>query len=138
MKTISFIGLGLALTGIFAGRAQADTAKAAPVTIVAPRSVFTQPTNPQEGRDPFFPESTRVYESNIPVTAASEAASTLMIKGFSMMDGRPMVIINNHTFMAGDEGDVLSSAGHTHVHCLEIRPGTVVVEVNGARHEIHF
>lgn len=127
---------------VLAGRSYADAPKPPAAKIVAPvappHSTFTQPTGPREGRDPFFPESTRVFESNVAVTSASQSATTLAVKGFSIVGGRPMVIINNHTFMSGDEGDVLSAGARVHVRCLEIRAGTVVVEVNGARREIHF
>lgn len=144
MKILSIICLGLATGLVPAGQSFAQTpAKptvvAAPVAVVPPRSVFTQPNNPREGRDPFFPESSGVYDRNVVTThAAAESATTLSVKGYSMVNGRPIVIINNHSFMTGDEGDVLSSGARAHIRCLEIRPGTVVVEVNGARHEIHF
>lgn len=125
-----------------AGRSFAQAPKPAPAkappVVVPPRSVFTQPNGPREGRDPFFPESSRVFDANTVSTHAAETATTLAIKGYSVVNGRPIVIINNHSFVVGDEGDVLSGSNRAHVRCLEIRPGTVVVEVNGARHEIHF
>ena len=143
MKTSYIIFLALALGLMPAGRSfgqapAATPAKAAPV-FVPPRSVFTQPASPRDGRDPFFPESSGVYDRYAATTHASaENATTLAVKGYSVSNGRPIVIINNHSFMAGDEGDVLSGSSRAHIRCLEIRPGTVVVEVNGARHEIHF
>lgn len=123
-----------------AGYGFADEPKTAPAkaTVVAPRSIFTQPTSPREGRDPFFPESTRVFDSEVAQHAALETATTLTVKGFSIVNGRPMVIINNHSFMAGDEGDVLSGANRAHVRCLEITAGTVFVQVNGVHQELHF
>ena len=141
MKNFSIILVGLTLLLMPVGRiiAQAPApAKAAPPAVVPPRSVFTQPNSPREGRDPFCPESTRVFDAMASTHAATEVATTLAVKGYSMSNGRPMVIINNHTFTTGDEGDVLSGPNRTHIRCIEIRPGTVVVDVNGARHEIHF
>jgi hypothetical protein len=141
VKTFITFWLGLALILLGAGRSLADTPKTAPAKptpLVPPRSAFTQPTGPGDGRDPFFPESTRVFDANVTTTHSTETTTTLVVKGFSIVNGRPIVIINNHSFMAGDEGDVLSNGNHAHVRCLEIRAGTVIVDVNGARHELHF
>lgn len=144
MKTLSIIYLVLALVLVTGGPSFAEAPKTAPEAakvppvVVPPRSVFTQPTNPREGRDPFCPESTRVFDANLSSHAAAETATTLAVKGYTVMNGHPVVIINNHPFMAGDEGDVLSGGSRAHLRCLEIRPGTVIIEVNGARHEIHF
>lgn len=107
--------------------------------VLPPKSAFSQPTAPRDGRDPFFPDSTRVFDSNVTVAHATETVTTLTIKGFSIVRGRPMVIINNHSFMVGDEGDVLGVGGsRAHIHCLEINSGTVIVDLNGARHELHY
>ena len=43
-----------------------------------------------------------------------------------------MAIINNHTFAVGDEGDVITPSGRVHLRCIDIQPGTVVIEVNGS------
>ena len=142
MKTVSIICLALVLLSV--GRGFADTPKAAaakaPIVIVAPHSTFIQPTTQAEGRDPFYPESTRVFDSAPVATqqAHVEAPTSLTVKGVSVVNGHTYVILNNHTFGIGDEGDVISGSTHVHVHCLEIRPGTVIVEINGARHEIRY
>ncbi len=109
--------------------------KAAPVKPVPARSVFVMPTNMHEGRDPFFPESTRPYEDN----AANKhpmAENSFVVKGMSIEHGRPMVIINNHTFALGDEGDVLTTSGRVHIRLAEIHDKNVIIEVNGSRHEL--
>jgi hypothetical protein len=138
VKTFSIICLGLALVFLPAGRGFADAPAKTPRVIVPPHSTFIQPASPAEGRDPFYPESMRVFESAPATTQHVEAITTIAVKGVSVVNGRPVVILNNHSFMAGDEGDVISGNSHVHVHCLEIRPGTVVVEINGARHEIRY
>lgn len=99
--------------------------------------MFTIPTNAREGRDPFFPESVRPFEAAVQVSHKVEATS-LVIKGFSGTPGHRFVIINNHTFAPGDEGDVLTNNGRAHIHCVEIRNNVVVVEINGQRHEIPY
>ena len=140
MKTFFKICLGLALVTAFSGQSFAEPPKAAAAKTpaVPPRSVFTQPASQREGRDPFYPESTRVMDSIVAATHAMDTSTTLTVKGYSVVNGHPMVIINNHSFMAGDEGDVLSGTIRAHVHCLEIQPGMAIVEVNGARKIIHF
>jgi len=145
-------GLTLAATAAVAAPQTANSsatnaAKATPpkpAAIIPARSIFTQPSSIRDGRDPFFPESTRAFDAANTAAVANGAprnieATQLAIKGVSRdARGRLMVIINNHTFMVGDEGDVLVTGGRAHLRCMEIRPDTVIVEVNGARHEIRY
>lgn len=114
-----------------------ESPKAPHAKLVPARSVFVLPTSPRDGRDPFFPESTRLFENTVAAKpAAKMVANVFSIKGFSVEHGRAMVIINNHTFAVGDEGDVRTSDGRMHLRCLEIRNGMVVIEVNGTRREL--
>jgi hypothetical protein len=110
---------------------------AVPADTNAPaKSIFILPSSPSEGRDPFFPNSMRPYEeamSKRPVELTS-----LEIKGFSEIAGHRYVIINNHTFGAGDEGDVITPQGRIHIRCLEVGPDSVLVESGGARHLLKF
>jgi hypothetical protein len=111
--------------------------KAAPVKPALPVSTFTMPSGPREGRDPFFPESTRPYEENKPTPTGSTLASdSFSVKGLSVEHGHPMVIINNHTFAVGDEGDVLTSAGHVHLRLVQIQGNTAIIQANGLRREL--
>jgi len=145
VKTFSKIQLMVLFT--VAGSAlngHAEPAKA-PVRTGPIKSVFVMPTSPKEGRDPFFPDSTRVYETTAAATAVAAAATVhgpeitnLKVKGYSVMNGRAMVIINNHAFMVNDEGDVLTLSGRVHIRCMEIRPGLAIIQVNGQRMDLHF
>jgi hypothetical protein len=140
VKTISKIQwliLPFVLCARLTGGAQpvkTPPAKPAPI-----RSTFIIPASPQEGRDPFFPESTRVYEVAV-AAAASQVVevTTLVVKGFSIINGHPMVIINNHSFTINDEGDVLTPGGRVHVRCLDIKPSVAIIEANGHRQDLHF
>lgn len=110
---------------------------AAPANTHPPvKSVFVQPTNPNEGRDPFFPNSMRPYQDFVPKHAVVN--SVLQIKGFSEIAGHRYVIINNHTFAEGDEGDVLTPGGRVHVRCLTLGADSVLVEANGSRQVLRF
>jgi len=117
---------------VFGGPPTAAPAKPVPV-----RSEFVMPASPQEGRDPFFPESTRPYESAMVVKRTVEV-NAFSVKGISIENGHPMAIINNHTFAVGDEGDVLTPTGRVHLRCTDIRAGTVEIEVNGVKRELNI
>lgn len=108
---------------------------AAPAKPVLVRSEFVMPTSPREGRDPFFPESTRPYEDSI-VAKRTVEVNAFSVKGISIEHGHPMAIINNHTFAVGDEGDVLTPTGRVHLRCIEIGTATVEIEVNGVKREL--
>jgi hypothetical protein len=99
-------------------------------------SVFILPANAEEGRDPFFPRSSRPYETAAAATTNSVEVTALVLKGFSGTPDHRLVIINNHTFAAGDEGDVIAEQGRIHVHCIEIKSRSVVIEVSGKYHEL--
>jgi hypothetical protein len=109
--------------------------KAAPAKPVPAQSVFVMPTSYRDGRDPFFPNSIRPYESN-PTSKHTVDTTTFTVRGLSVEGGHSMVIINNHTFGVGDSGDVLASTGRVHLHVIEIRSDAVVIEVNGNRREL--
>jgi hypothetical protein len=96
------------------------------------RSIFVLPSNPREGHDPFFPDSLRPYESAV-VTNHTVEITSLIFKGVSGPPDHRLVIINNHTFAAGDEGDVTTSQGRIHVRCVEIKADSVVIEATGQR-----
>ena len=101
------------------------------------RSVFVIPSNSREGRDPFFPESTRMFDAAIAASKTVEV-SALTVKGFSGTPGHRFVIINNHTFGIGDEGDVITPTGRVHIRCTEIHATIVAIEVNGLRRELRL
>jgi hypothetical protein len=102
------------------------------------RSTFIMPSDPKEGRDPFFPNSTRPYKTAVTVSSPSQDISSLVIKGFSGSVDHRLVIINNHTFATGDEGDVITSIGRIHLRCIEIRTNSVVIDVGGQIHELFY
>jgi hypothetical protein len=101
-------------------------------------SVFVFPSDPRQGRDPFFPNSNRPYKVAVATTSRSQEVSSLVIKGFSGSADHRLVIINNHTFAPGDEGDVITSGGRIHLSCIEIKTNSVVIEVGGERHELFY
>lgn len=111
------------------------TAPAKPAPVL---SVFVMPAGVREGRDPFYPESTRPYEGTAPAAVAVDPAEATVLKvpGYSFSNGKRMVIINNHTFGIGEDGDVMTTSGRVHIRCLDIRNDSTTVEVNGRRREL--
>jgi hypothetical protein len=102
------------------------------------RSVFVLPSNSKEGRDPFFPDSDRPYEIAAAANPQAGKVSSLILKGFSGPLDHRLVIINNHTFATGDEGNVITSSGRIHLRCVEIKTDSVVIEIGSQRHELIY
>ena len=131
-------------TGLFAALVMAVPAAAAPsgqttATEAAIRSAFVIPSNPQEGRDPFFPDSSRPYRHAQATTQHLVAdVTSLVLKGISGPSDHRLAIINNRTFAVGDEQDLVTPQGRLRVHCVEIKPDSVVVEFAGESHELKY
>ena len=105
------------------------------------QSVFAYPNNPSEGRDPFFPSSTRVYISNPQNQVRGPSLADLSLKTILGTPPRIFALINNHTFAAGDEGDVILKGGQRlHIRCVNIdaKAGTATVEANGLSQTMHL
>ena len=134
------IALLLAGTAMILPAVAAPAAKPAqpPAPEVVTRSTFAMPANPKEGRDPFFPNSTRPYEIVSSAKAHTADISSLALKGISGPPDRRLAIINNHTFGVGDEENITTPQGPIHIRCLEIKTDSVVIECNGQRHELNY
>lgn len=137
-------GLGLACTMVASGVEKtnppsgashdATNSPAKPAAIEIPTSQFAIPTVIADGRDPFFPESTRMIK--VPTTNTNStiksAPAALVLQGIS---GR-FALINGRTFEAGEEGDVTAGKSKVHIHCISIREDGVTVEADGTRLEL--
>jgi hypothetical protein len=100
-----------------------------------PKSVFIIPTTPQEGKDPFYPHSMRLF-TNLRVTTTNPPAVIAVELHLKALSGPPdhrLAIINNLTFAAGEQGEVATNAGRVRIVCLEIKDDSVVVLVGGER-----
>jgi hypothetical protein len=141
--------LGLAFTTRAAQTppAAADKAKAttnaAPAEVELPKSDFIIPTTPQEGKDPFFPLSVRVYPRAPVVTPSITNVPAIVVvqldlKGISGALNRRLAIINNQTFAVGEAGEITVNADRVRVVCKEIKDDSVVVLVNGQERTLHL
>jgi hypothetical protein len=119
------------------------TTNAAPAELELPKSVFIIPTTAAEGRDPFFPLSTRLTPAPPVVTTTTTNIPTnivvqLDLKGISGALNHRLAIINNQTFGVGEEGEVAVNSGRVRVVCKEIKDNSVVVLVNGQQRTLYL
>lgn len=107
---------------------------ALPAQLEIPKSVFLIPTTPQEGKDPFFPLSRRLFASVVVRTnlqPAVVATVELKLNGVSGTADHRLAIINNRTFEANEESLVSTASGPVRIRCLEIKSDSVLVQVGG-------
>jgi hypothetical protein len=105
-----------------------------------PPSVFVVPSQPSEGRNPFFPQSTTVT-----VAAPTKVTKENPIESFSfVLNGitsppKRTAMINGRTFEPGEEGEVrLPSGGKILIKCVEIKADSAIIDVTGQRRELHL
>jgi hypothetical protein len=108
-----------------------------------PQAVFVQPTKPQEGRDPFFPRSTRPYGSSMVVETNQAAVVAtppvdLRLKGFSGTADHRLAIINNQTFAVGEIAEVTAGNTRLRILCLKINDDNVVIKVGNETRTLHL
>src|ERR1017187_7361814 len=72
---------------VAAPASQSQSGKASPH-----RSVFILPANPGEGRDPFFPQSNRPYETAMTATNNTVGITALVVRGISGPPDHRLVI----------------------------------------------
>lgn len=108
---------------------------------VVAKSEFTLPRKMTEGRDPFFPNSSRPYASETvakPTGDSSLPDHEFSLKGISGSAERPLAIINNTTFTTGEENEVIIKGKRIKIRCAEINmtAGTVLFEYGGSRRQL--
>lgn len=121
-------GFLLLLLCLPAARAAQPVIVAPPEAAPLPKSVFMD--DPQFGKDPFFPASTR-RGAQILKTSATVVIPDLTVKGISGTKERRLAIINNRTFEVGEEAELKVSGQLVKIRCVEIREKSVLLEVNG-------
>jgi hypothetical protein len=120
-------------------KAKPPEAKSASTNVVViPNSVFAWPPTQKDGRDPFFPDSTRIYANSAVNTNAVPTAVILKLDGIGGTRERPLVMINGHTFGPDETAQIATTSGRIKVHVLEITTNSAVVEVNGVSRELRL
>src|ERR1019366_9551834 len=114
------------------GLAPAAT-NALPLMPQIPQSLFIIPTTPPEGKDPFFPGSTRIFNDVVVTTKLQPPVVVweLKLNGMSGPADHRLSIINNHTFETGEEGEVVSNVGRSRIICKDIKADSVRVLISG-------
>lgn len=124
-------------------RTAAPVAAARPVAepIAPPVSTFVVPRKPVDGRDPFFPNSNRVYGTDNTVTNRPPTiVADLVLKGISGTPEQPLAIINTTTFTVGESNEVILKNGRLRIQCVEINMslGTVLLQIGSERRELRL
>lgn len=125
-----------AATAPSAKAAATETPEPAEEPAPLPRSEFID--DPTTTKDPFFPNSMR----RVPVRATPKARASavpepkslsagLSLKGITGSRSNPLALINNKTCAVGDVVQVKVPDGEVTLKCVEIRPDSVVITVEG-------
>jgi hypothetical protein len=121
----------------------AATAATTPVSTeapVLPLSTFAVPRKVTEGRDPFFPNSIRVYGESLNTNRSATVMVDLVLKGISGTTEKPLAIINSTIFTAGESNEVILKNGRMRIQCVEINlsAGTVLLQIGTERRELRL
>jgi len=116
----------------------ADNTAASPIVPVgAPKSEFVD--DPGNGKDPFFPRSSRrkvVVRTVETAPPDPTVPSFIKLKGISSAQGRKLAIINNYTLGEGEERELKVNGQILKLRCIEIKEKSVIIESGGATKEI--
>ena len=123
--------LAAAAIGIISGSAHAAITKTNAVPAETPgKSIFQEDL--KNGKDPFFPKSTRRNAQgpigNAPVLAP---IIKLALKGISGPANNRLALINNQPITAGETATVRVPGGQIKVRCWEINADSAVISVEG-------
>jgi hypothetical protein len=97
------------------------------------------PPTVKDGRDPFFPDSIRIYnEGKAPARTVAKDI-TLKLNGVSGTGTNRLVMINGYTFAQNESHEIPTSSGRIKVRCVEITSDeSVLIEVNGVSRELRM
>jgi hypothetical protein len=113
-----------------------------PAIILEPavQSLFKEPANPKEGRNPFFPQSAQVVTPIIRTNNVPDViASAFVLNGITPSGPKRTAMINGRTFEAGESGEVkLPSGIKVMIKCEEIKNDAVIIVVDGQRRELRL
>lgn len=127
-----------------AAKAAPAKTSAAPVNhVVDTKSEFSVPGTIVDGRDPFFPDSTRPFAVEaVAKTTADTSLSDIefALRGISGTAEHPLAIINGYNFGAGEENEVIIKSKRIKIRCTEINmtAGTVLIECGGSRRQLRL
>lgn len=107
----------------------------APPAII--KSVFV--ADARTGKDPFFPNSTRRFESPEPAPTTTNSVpqsntllNQLTLKGISGTPGQMLALINSATVAVGELAEIRCGRQIVKIRCLEIRDHSVLIQLADA------
>lgn len=104
-----------------------------------PQSVFVVPSQPAEGRNPFFPQSVAVVAVAPKVTRESPVENFTFVLNGITSPPRRTAMINGRTFEPSEEGEVrMANGAKILIKCLEIRGDSALIDVGGQRRELRM
>jgi hypothetical protein len=71
-------------------------------------------------------------DTSSPHYAAARTPSSLVLKGISWAQNRPLAVINDRTFGLNEQGKVQLGQSNVVIRCLAIRTNSAVVQIDGA------
>ena len=147
-SSLTCLGLALLLNTCSNFTASAQTRGATETnSVIKPteiaRSTFVLPQDKSEGRDPFYPDSTYVYDQSKPSNNTNKgpvkvAVVDLKLTAIGGTSERPVASINNRTFSEGEEGEMTINGAKVQIHILDIQEDGVILTVNGEQRELRF
>lgn len=104
--------------------------------VAIPQSAFNFPSQPAEGRNPFFPQSVVRPVAQIPREPVDTAS--FVLNGITSPPRRT-AMINGRTFEPGEEGEVrLQTGGKMLIKVEEIKSDSAIILVGGQRRELRL
>jgi hypothetical protein len=105
-------------------------------TVEIPLSVFVIPSNPKEGRNPFFPQA--VVAAPIIKPTEVVGSDAFVLNGITSPPKRT-AMINGSTFEVGEEHEIkLPGGSRIMVKCVEIRADSAIILSGGVRRELRL
>jgi hypothetical protein len=104
-----------------------------------PQSTFVIPSQPSEGRNPFFPQSVvRVIPVQRPLPGNQIDPGAFVLNGITSPPRRT-AMINGRTFEPGEEGEIrLPSGARMLIKCEDIRAESAIISAGGQRRELRM
>lgn len=130
--------------GLAAGKDPKTTGKSASAFQVVPevsipQSTFVIPSQPTEGRNPFFPQT--IVRTAPPATIPTDSvvdSSVFVLNGITSPPRRT-AMINGRTFEPGEEGEVrLASGNKILIKCEDIRADSATIVVGGKHRDLRM
>jgi len=105
------------------------------------QSTFSIPSQPSEGRNPFYPQSNNGFQA-APVIKPREGVgidpSSFVLNGITSPPRRT-AMINGRTFEPGESGEVkLPNGSKALIKCIQIGNESAVIDANGQRREVRL